>query len=33
MNGKHRTGTWTLRVRDTTRGAVGWIDSWTVTVA
>ncbi len=33
MNVKHRTGTWKLRVRDTTKGATGHIDSWTVTVA
>jgi subtilisin-like proprotein convertase family protein len=30
---KHRTGTWKLRVRDTTRTATGHIDSWTLTVA
>ncbi|WP_308440424.1 S8 family serine peptidase [Virgisporangium aurantiacum] len=30
---KDRTGTWKLRVRDTTRAATGHIDSWTLTVA
>jgi hypothetical protein len=30
---KDRAGTWKLRVRDTTRGATGHVDSWTLTVA
>jgi subtilisin family serine protease len=30
---KDRAGTWKLRVRDTTKGATGHVDSWTLTVA
>lgn len=33
LNVKHRAGTWKLRVRDTTRGATGQVDSWTLTLA
>lgn len=33
LSAKERAGAWKLRVRDTTRGATGYIDTWTLTVA